>query len=134
MLILGTNGVGKRTLVENFTLKLRMYEIEHGLPYTRVLKLKTAQLLSGSARSDMFLLQALDHAETSGRFILIVDDIAMLLKAADTNLKEVLLKFLQARNINMIGIADIEDYHSTLKRDGMIDSQLEKIFLISLYS
>lgn len=129
VLIIGKNGVGKRTMIENFTRALRMYEIDHGLPYTRVLKLRSAELLSGSDRSDTLLLHALSKAENSGKFILVAEDIAMLMKAADARLKQVLLKFLQHPRINLIGIADVEDYHSTLKREGMIDALLEKVYL-----
>jgi ATP-dependent Clp protease ATP-binding subunit ClpC len=130
VLIIGKNGTGKRTMIENFTRALRLYEIERGLPYTRVLKLRSAELLSGSGdRSDAFLLKALTKAQDGGKFILVAEDIAMLMKAADARLKQVLLKFLQHPKINLVGIADIEDYHSTLKREGMIDALLEKVYL-----
>ncbi len=129
VLIIGKNGVGKRTMIENFTRALRMYEIERNLPYTRVLKLRSAELLSGADRSDTLLLRALSKAEDGSKFILVAEDIAMLMKAADAKLKQVLLKFLQHPKINLIGIADLEDYHSTLKREGMIDALLEKIYV-----
>ena len=106
VLILGKAGVGKRTLVENVIYKLRTFEQEHSLPYTRFLLLHTEQLISGTANADNFLLQALERARKSGRFVLVIENISVILNSGNTNLIAVLSKFLDAPNISLIAIAD----------------------------
>ncbi len=129
MLILGRAGTGKRTMIENLAYALHKDEMANGLPYTRVLVLKTALLLSGVANRDRFLLGALEHADKAGRFVLVIEDLPLLLKAADPALKEVLLRFLQAKNINLIGISDTQDYHTIIKSESLIDNLFDKVYL-----
>jgi len=127
VLILGKIGVGKKTLVQHIASSLRTLERAKHRTFTRVLLLHTEKLLSGVGNSDTFLLHALARAHSSGHFILVIKDIALLLRSANTNLKAVLYKFLESKNISVIGIADIQDYHSIVKTDPMLDSLFEKI-------
>ncbi len=127
ILVTGKAGVGKRTLIENFTRDLRRAERKAGSAYTRVLILQTQTLLSGVAQPDAFLLSALEQARKAGKFILIVPDVGMLLSAANANVKCVLLEFLQTSGISMIALADTQDYHSLIKPDPAMDNLFEKI-------
>ena len=127
ILVTGKSGAGKRTLVENFTRDLRHAERKAGSAYTRVLVLQTQSLLSGIAKPDAFLLSALGQAQRAGKFILVVPDIGMLLKAATMNVKGVLLEFLQSSGISMIALADTQDYHTLIKTDPAMDNLFEKI-------
>ncbi len=129
ILILGKVGVGKRTYVENIAYALQKFEKEKSLPYTRVLILKTEELLSGTKNPDGFLLSALGRAEESGRFVLVIPNMGLILQSADANLKAVFVKFLQTRNIYIIGITDNQDYHLYLKNDTALDSLFDKIYL-----
>ena len=127
VLILGKVGVGKRSIVEHVAWGLRSLEREQHLPFTRVLMLQTERLLSGVGSADTFLLNALGKAQGAGKFILVVKDLALLLKSSNTNLKAVILKVLQSRNFSIIGIADTQDYHTLIKNDPTLDSLFEKI-------
>lgn len=127
ILVLGKVGAGKRTLVENFARKLRQDEQRNSTPFTRVLWLRTELLLSGTANPDAFLLNALARAQRAGRFILVIPDIGTLFRAANTNLKSVIVQFLQAKNINVLGIVDAQDYHTIIKAEPTVDSLFEKI-------
>ena len=129
VVILGKGGVGKRTLVANVTIALHEQERLHALPTTRVLRLHSQQLLSGTQQRDAVLLRALEKADEAGHLILVIEDAPLLLKSADPALKGVLIKFLQARNITIVCIADTQDYHTLIKTDPSIDALLEKIYL-----
>lgn len=126
-LLLGKAGVGKRSLIRNAACALREHERKNHLPFTRVLLLKTQQLLSGVQNSDTFLLRAFDRARSSGNFLIVIEDLAVFLKSANERLRAVFLKFLQARTIAVVGIADIQDYHALVKTDPTLDSLFEKI-------
>lgn len=127
ILVLGKVGTGKRTLLRNVAWALRDLERKAHMPFTRVLVLKTQQLLSGVQQPDRFLLEAFTRAEHSGHFLLVIEDLAMFLKSASSQLRGVLLKFLQAKTISIVGIADTQDYHSLIKTDSSLDSMFEKV-------
>ncbi|OGJ57083.1 hypothetical protein A3H22_03715 [Candidatus Peribacteria bacterium RIFCSPLOWO2_12_FULL_55_15] len=127
ILVLGKVGAGKRTLVENFARKLRQDERRNNIPFTRVLWLRTELLLSGTTNPDAFLLNALAHAQRAGHFILVLPDVGALFRAANANLKAVVVQFLQAKNVNVLGIVDAQDYHTIIKAEPTVDSLFEKI-------
>lgn len=129
VMILGKAGAGKRALVENAVFELQRRELKASRTFTRILQLRTELLLSGMRDSDTFLLHALSRAERSGRFVLVLKDLAQLLKSSDAKTKGVLMRFLQARNINIIGIATTDEYHAIIKDDPQMDQLFEKIFL-----
>lgn len=127
VLVLGKTGVGKRTLMRNVACAMRDREQQSNVPYTRVLVLKTQLLLSGIQKPDTVLLDAFTRAEHSGHFLIIIEDLPLFLKSASEQLKGVLLKFLQAKSIALVGIADIQDYHTLIKTDAALDSMFEKV-------
>lgn len=127
VLVMGKVGTGKRTLVRNAARRLRSMERAKHVPFTRIVTLHTERLLSGVANPDTFLLQALNRAQSTGKFVLVLNDFALLLRSSNANLHAVLLKFLQSSAISVIGIVDTQDYHSLIKNDPVLDSQFEKI-------
>lgn len=127
VLLLGKVGTGKQTLVENIAITLRAVERAKHQPFTRVLTLHTERLLSGVSSPDSFLLSALSRAQKSGHFVLVIRDLALLLRSADSNLRAVINKCLEADNLTVIGIADTQDYHTLIKTDPVLDSLFEKV-------
>ncbi|OIO53313.1 hypothetical protein AUJ46_05585 [Candidatus Peregrinibacteria bacterium CG1_02_54_53] len=122
ILVVGPQGVGKTTFVENALYQLRRGEVKESKHTTRVLTLKTAELLSGGAPSDAFLLQALRQAERSGHYVLIVENIALLLASSDSKALTVLQKLLETKNISVIATARTDDYHNVIKRTSVVES------------
>ena len=129
IIITGEVGCGKETFVENIAYFLRKEESTKGYAYTHVLKLKAQDLLSGSTDPDTVLLQALKRAQKQGHFVLVIENIGLFLQSGDPKIKGVLSKFLQAKSINTIAIADTKDYHKYVKADPALDAQFEKIQL-----
>lgn len=122
ILVVGPQGVGKTTFVDNALYQLRRSEVKESKATTRILILKTAELLSGGAPSDIFLLQALRQAEKTGHFVLVIENIALLLASADPKAMTVLSKLLETKNISVIGTASTEDYHDVIKRTTAVES------------
>ncbi len=116
-LILGKNGVGKTTLVYNLAYLMRKYEKEHNLRYSRILKLKTTDLLFGNKDAENYLLKALSVAERSGDIIIYIESISTLLTAQNGNLNMVISRFLNSPRINVIGIESNENYHGLIKNN-----------------
>ncbi len=127
VLIIGPVGTGKRTLVENVARAMREKEKREGKSFTRVLRLKTQDLLSGGGSADGLFLDALNRAQSSGRILLVIRDFSLLLTSGNPNVVGVLRKFLEAKNISILGIANAGDYHSLVKQDAVMDSLFEKI-------
>ena len=129
IIVTGDTGCGKETFVQNIAYMMRTEQSKKGYAYTHVLKLKAQDLLSGGRDPDTVLLQALKRANKQGHFVLVVENIGLFMQSGDPKTKAVLSKFLQAKNINIIAIADTKDYHKYIKTDPALDSQFEKIQL-----
>jgi len=127
LLILGPVGVGKKTLVENLAYSLRKKERDKFSSYTRVLNLKASELLSGTSDPDKFLLSALKEAQAAGRFILVIQNLALILKSGGENVRGILSKFIKEKNVQLIGIISTEDYHGLVKNDPALDQYFEKL-------
>ena len=129
VLLIGKPGSGRRTFTRNLAAALREHELERGIRFTDVLRLSTSELLSGTVRGDTELLTALKKAAESGTFILVIEDLPLLLEGSDARLKDVLLMLLQTRNLRTIGIMDTADYHARMKTDPSLDALFAKISL-----
>ncbi|ALM09759.1 MAG TPA: hypothetical protein DEB30_04165 [Candidatus Peribacter riflensis] len=122
ILVVGPQGVGKSTFVQNVLYQLRRAEVKDSKPTTRILLLKTAALLSGGARPDAFLLQAIAQAERSGHYLLVIENVALLLQSADSKVLTVLQKLLETKNVSVIATARTEEYHDVIKRTTAVES------------
>jgi ATP-dependent Clp protease ATP-binding subunit ClpC len=129
IIVTGDDGSGKQTFVENIAYRLRVEESKKGFAYTHVLKLKAQDLLSGAHDPDTVLLGALKRANNQGRYILVIENIGLFLQSGDAKISGVLTKFLQSKNINIIGIADTKDYHKYIKTSPALESQFEVLSL-----
>ncbi len=127
ILLIGKPGSGRRTLARNVAADLRKHELERGLRFTEVLQLKTTEVLSGAARGDTEMLNALKKAVESGSFVIVIDDLPLLLEGSDARLKNVLRMLLEAKNLRTIGIMETADYHARMKIDPGLDVLFQKI-------
>lgn len=126
-LIVGGVGAGKRTMVRNAATALRQREQERHKDFARLLQLKTQDLLSDRGTPDAFLLHALNRAQSQGRFVLVIRELPLFLQAGNPALKGVLLKFLEAKNISVIGLLDVREYHDLVRSDSLLDSMFTTV-------
>lgn len=129
VLVLGREGVGKRTLVKNVAYRIRKKEVENHLPYTRILELNSAMLVSSSKRPEQIFLKALTQAKKAGKFIFAIDNLAVLLGSKNENLVNVFMKFLREPNIGLIAIVDSKSYHGLVKQHPVLGSMFETVFV-----
>lgn len=127
ILLLGDIGVGKRSLISNLAFTIRQYQIEKNINLSRVLKLNTTDLISGTPNAAQYLLNALNYAEKSGNIILVIENISELFLSANDEVRNIIVKFLNSRVINVIGLDNPEGYHSGVKSFPIIDSLFESI-------
>ena len=129
VLLVGQRGVGKETLIENLAGVLRheehrMLEID-----TRVLILRSEILLSGTSQADQFLLRAIERASHAGKFLLVIPDLPMLLRASSESLRVVLLRMFQEKNIHVVAVTSAEEYHRSIRSMPAVDSLFERVTL-----
>jgi ATP-dependent Clp protease ATP-binding subunit ClpA len=127
ILLLGEVGVGKRSLINNLAFTIRKYQIEKNINLSRVLKLNTTDLISGTPDAAKYLLNALNYAEKSGNIILVIENISELFLSASDEIRNIIVKFLNSRIINVIGLDNPEGYHTGVKSFPVIDSLFESI-------
>jgi ATP-dependent Clp protease ATP-binding subunit ClpC len=127
VLLLGPQGAGKRLLAENIAFKIRKHEEEEGLPYTRLLMLRTEQLLSGTGEPDKALLDAISHLGQSEKVLFILQNLPLLLGSGEVKLKGVVTRILESNNIHALAVASPDDYHRLIKSDAALDSLFEKV-------
>jgi ATP-dependent Clp protease ATP-binding subunit ClpC len=127
ILLLGNIGVGKRSLISNLAFTIRQYQIENNKNLSRVLKLNTTDLISGIPEASQYLLKALNYSEKSGNIILVIENLSELFLSADDEIRNIIIKFLNSKIINVIGIDNPEGYHSGIKSFPIIDSLFEDI-------
>ena len=127
ILLLGEVGVGKRSLISNLAFTIRKYQIEKNINLSRVLKLNTTDLISGTPEAPKYLLNALNYAEKSGNIILVIENISELFLSASDEIRNIIVKFLNSKVINVIGLDTTEGYHSGVKSFPIIDSLFESI-------
>lgn len=127
ILLLGNIGVGKKSLIENLAFTIRNYQLENNKNLSRVLKLNTTDLISGTPEASQYLLKALNYAEKSGNIILVIENISELFLSADDEIRNIIVKFLNSKIINVIGVDNPEGYHNGVKSFPVIDSLFEDI-------
>lgn len=128
-LFVGTPGVGKHTMVENVSYRIRQGERKNGKRLTRVLMLQIEELLSGETSGGQNFLKALKKAEKAGSMIIIIENMAALMRASDESVRTILSKFLKSPSIAVFGLISPEDYHGTVKADPVLDDLFEKIYI-----
>ena len=129
ILVVGPQGVGKTAFIENLLYRLRRSEVKESRATTRVLLLRTAELLSSGARPDTFLLQALRQAERTGHYLLVVENLPLLLQSADPKVLTVLQRLLEARNISVVATTRTEEYHDVVRRSTAVESLFATLLL-----
>lgn len=127
VLILGRPGVGKQTLVRNVARSIRRHEEAHALANARVLMLHSELLISSAEHPDTVLLQALGRATHAGRFLLVVDNLSVLVQSRKGDVLAVLAKFLRSPTISLLAIADPQDYHVLRSKDPALAQLFEVV-------
>lgn len=135
-LLVGEPGVGKKTLVNAFALKLAKGDTLKALKYKRIRQIDVGRILAGgnvgtwTAR----LEEALSDAVNAGNIIIYIDNFQSLLGSSDNSLKvggidatEILLPYLEKSDLHIIASISPNDYFSILRRKEGIANNFEKV-------
>ena len=135
-LLVGEPGVGKKTLVNAFALKLAKGDTLKALKYKRIRQIDIGRILAGGnvgVWTDR-LEQALSDAVEAGNIIIYIDNFQSLLGGTDNSLKiggidatEILLPYLEKSGIHVIASISPNDYYSILRRKEGIVNSFEKV-------
>lgn len=117
-IVVGRPGVGRTTLLEQLAKKISWGETLEPLKYRHVFELDLDGL-SGNNLRDF-----LNEATSAGNIILVIDNIHAYPDALD-----IILPFIKASSIQIIGVTDIQGYHSVLKTREDLLQGFEKIEL-----
>lgn len=129
VLIVGSDGVGKRTFIANVAERIHAVELAHSQPFTRILRLDTELLVSGARNPDEVLLHALDRTSRKEKFLFVLSDVGMLLKTADEKFAAVLTRLLTYPSVRVIGVVSEADYYAHVKRRPAFEKQWSVIEL-----
>ncbi|MFB6225215.1 MAG: AAA family ATPase, partial [Candidatus Paceibacteria bacterium] len=129
LMLLGDIGVGKHTFVENVAHRLFQMEFKKDRVPTRILTLNIPEFLSGTQKPDTFFLQALTEAEQAGNIVLVIDEISVLLKGENSNLRQILQRFLDSSRISIVGIENSSNYHTIIKDNSQFTRSFEVLTL-----
>ena len=132
-LILGKNGTGRKTLIENLAYHLRLIERNQNFDYTRVMELKWADLAYNDAiKPEDYLLRALNVAIQSGNIVLVINKISELLKLPNSGMVQILENYWNSPRLRIIAIDNVANYHTSIKGKTSIDETFTKINLDDL--
>lgn len=104
----------------------------------RIFVLDPTRLLDAMKEKEQFeqeFRKVLDEASGVGNVILIIDNFSSFIESAfsrDINVKEILSKYLQSSNLQVIALADRKGFHSDIETDISLMNNFDKIFVDDL--
>lgn len=137
--LVGPAGVGKRQAVLGLAERMSLGQTVPALRYKRLLELDVTAAIAGATgprQVEEKLITLLNEATRAGNVILFIEDLASLLSAGSDesdvgaiNAAQVLLPYLQARSLHLVGTATPEVYRQHIERHTELSSSLEKVEL-----
>lgn len=132
-LLIGAQGIGKKTIVRGFVSKIVSGNVLPSLKLTEVFQVDTGAILSGATNAQdiaMKMKQLLNEAARAGNIVLFFDNFQDLVSRGEgvgtANTSEILLPYLQGA-VRIIGATDIKSYHRDIESNSGVSALLEKI-------
>ena len=137
--LIGPAGVGKRQAVLGLAERMSLGQTVPALKYKRLLELDVTAAIAGATgprQVEEKLITLFNEATRAGNVILYIDDLASLLTVGSgegdvgsINASQVLLPYLQARSLHIVGTATPEAYREHIERRTELAGLLEKVEL-----
>lgn len=135
-LLIGAAGVGKTSIVEEFTRRIVNQEVPQRLKNKQVISISMADLVSGTKYRGEFeekLLKIIDEVEKSNNIILFIDEIHTLVGAGGADgavdASNIFKPALARGNIVVIGATTIEEYKKYIEDDKALSRRFQKIIV-----
>lgn len=132
-LLVGEAGVGKKTCVLGFAERVAMGRSKGELNRKHILELDIESLLSSSHGANEVtqrIVEIMSEASSAGNIILFIENIDNLFNseaAGSINASEVLLPFLEASELGLIGTCDLAAYNRHIVGNSALSQRLTKI-------
>jgi ATP-dependent Clp protease ATP-binding subunit ClpC len=135
VVLVGEPGVGKKTCVLGFAKKVYEGNAMSAVNNKHVVQINIDSLLAGSGGPGEItarVSQVLSEAASAGNIIIFIDHIENLLSSGDAgkvNAVEVLLPFLEAPDVHIIGTADVVSFNRYIAPNSALLQRMTKIDL-----
>lgn len=133
VVLVGEPGIGKKTTVLGFAKKIYEGKAMPAVNNKHIVQINIDSLLAGSGGSGEItqrISQVLSEAASAGNIIIFIDHIENLLSSGDAgkvNAVEVLLPFLEAPDVHIIGTADLGSFNRYLAPNSALLQRMAKI-------
>ncbi|MFH1855411.1 MAG: ATP-dependent Clp protease ATP-binding subunit [bacterium] len=132
-LLIGAQGIGKKTIMRGFVSRVVAGNVLPALKYTEVFQVDTGALLSGSANVQEIaskVKQLLNEASRAGNIILFFDNFQDLVSRGEgvgqANTSEIILPYLQGA-VRIVGATNIKSYHRDIEPNVGVAALFEKV-------
>lgn len=136
-IIVGPTGVGKRNVILGLAERMSTGQTVPALRYKRLLELDVNQILASAPDPralEARLTQILNEATRAGNVIVFISHLTALLGTGtevvgSINAIEVLLPYLAARSLHLVGSLTPEEYRTNIEANPALADQFQKIEL-----
>lgn len=134
VVLTGSPGVGKNTIVEGIAQKMVEENVPNFLKDKRLVKLNVGALVSGVSASEaqQRLLLVLNEIKKSGNIILYVDDVSSMVgisagRQGSVDLADVFSQNISAGSVLALATSTPEEYKKYIEGQSSLDDALEKL-------
>jgi ATP-dependent Clp protease ATP-binding subunit ClpC len=133
VVLVGEPGIGKKTTVLGFAKKIYEGKAMPAVNNKHIVQINIDSLLAGSGGPGEItqrVSQVLSEAASAGNIIIFIDHIENLLSSGDAgkvNAVEVLLPFLEAPDVHIIGTADMASFNRYIAPNSALLQRMTKI-------
>jgi len=132
-LLVGEQGIGKKTIVKGFVSRIVQGKVLPALRYMQVFQVDTGAILSGSNNANEIASRIkglFNEAARAGNIILFFDSFHALVSKKEgvgqVNTSEIILPYLQGA-VRVIGATTIEDYHRDIESSPGVAAVFDKV-------
>ncbi len=125
LIIKGTPGTGRTTLINELAFKMVTEQVPKILQDKRMVRLEISGIMGTAARAESIFISSLKEAVRAGNIVIIIEEIHSLSKimsSSGLSFAELLVDFLQNHSLTVIGITNLEDYTDYLQNISNIGS------------
>jgi len=134
--LVGEEGVGKRTIILGLAQKIAQHKTLPSLEYKRIRELNISALLAGASGSrevEARLIQVFNETAKAGNLILFIDNIVSLFADSNKefalgkiNASEILIPYLKHSALHIVGTATPADYR-LIENNALVRGLLQKV-------
>ncbi len=132
-LLIGEQGIGKKTIVRGFVSKVLEGKVMPVLRYSEIFQVDTGALLSGSANPQEIaakIKKLFNEAVRAGNIILFFDNFQDLVSRGEgvgqANASEIIMPYLQG-SIRIVASTNIKSYHKDIESNPGVSALFEKV-------